>query len=205
MLGVRLWKLGVKNVAVDNMSLRCKVQRVGNHCPMWCLQVSSPHSSTLKTEATCFSETLVFIYQATQCHIPGGHDPSRYTFLALIWKKNHLPQSRVVSIKHRHLQYKHKWNETCSGVVLDKEVETIRYPSDTPADRTIAPQWHRSLCLIWIFGLLAQDHKGAVVLQLVCHLDACTSPRLLSQHSFLHPEQSFRVLNFIPELNVNIY
>ena len=121
-------------------SLGCKVQKVRNHCPMWGPQVSNPHSSTLKTEATCFYETLVFIYQTTHSHIPGGLDLSRYTFLAVKWMKDHFPKSCDVSVKHRYLRYKRYWNETCSRVVLDKEVETIRQPSDTPANGTTAPQ-----------------------------------------------------------------
>jgi hypothetical protein len=36
------------------------------------------------------------IYLATECHIPGGHDLSRHSFLALKQKKNHFPKSCVV-------------------------------------------------------------------------------------------------------------
>jgi hypothetical protein len=140
LLGFGHWKLSAKNVTVDSTSLGCKVQKVSNHCPVWCLQVSNPHSSTLKTEAIRFYETLLFIYQTTPSHIPGGHDLPRCTFLALKWKKNHFPKSCVFSIKHRYLRYERYWNETCSSVVLDKEVETIRHPSDTPENGTTVPQ-----------------------------------------------------------------
>jgi len=176
-------------------SLGYKVQKVRNHCPMWCLQVSNPHSSTLKTEATCFFETLVFIYQTTHSHMPGGlgslqtHLPSH--------KMKEESFSKIMCCQHKAqiftIQALLKWNlvKGCSGQGGRDHQESQWHTS----------QWnhcttrHQCLCLIWISGLLAQDHKEAVFLQLVCQLDACTSPWPLSQLSFLHSVRSNSFLN----------
>jgi hypothetical protein len=191
---ILIWKTCVSS-APPCMSLRCKVHKVGNHRPMWCLQVSNPHSSILKTEATCFYETLVFIYQATQCHIPGGHDLSRYIFLALKWKKNHFPESRC---QHKAqiftIRVLVKWNllKGCSGQG-GRDHQASQWHT---SHGITAPQWHRSLCLIWISGLSAQDHKGAVVLQLVSV--GCLHQSMTAFTPFIPMPRTIPQLNFLP-------
>jgi hypothetical protein len=204
LLGVRHSKLSVKNVAVDSTS---KMHDAEGWESLPDVIFAGLKPSLLYPE----DRSNTFLWNPG-IYLPNYKESHPRRTLSF---QIHLPSLKMEESFSKILCSQHiaqiftiralvKWNliKGCSGQG-GRDHQASQWHT---ASGTTAPQQHRCLCHISISDLSAQDQKRAVVLQLVCQLDACTSTRLLSQHSFLHPEQSFSVLlNFIPQLNVNIY